>query len=57
MDSRMNIPGIYAVHVFGDSEENDDDQAEDEDYIDDNDYSQNWVDVKPSTNDFQLIGF
>jgi hypothetical protein len=43
--------------VFGDSEENDDDQAEDEDYIDDNDYSQNWVDVKPSTNDFQLIGF
>jgi hypothetical protein len=41
MDSRKNIPGIYAVHVFGESEENDYDQADNEDYIDDNDYSQN----------------
>ena len=41
MDSRKNIPGVYAVHVFGESEENDYDQADNEDYIDDNDYSQN----------------
>jgi len=40
-DNRENIPGVYAVHIFEDGEENDDDQADDEDIIDDDMSSQN----------------